>query len=317
MKRESIDLIMLSMLGVFSATGLAFTSAQVSVAQENFPDVERDYWATPFIQALASKDIVTGYPDGRFRPEKNLDRDEFAAMVRQAFDVERVKNIESGSVFKDVPKGYWASVPIEEAYESGFMKAKPNNEFHPRRNFSRTDALVALTRGLDLSYQRPQSTNQAVVPSPARNKARRGKSKNRLVFPLAATALMQPFYQMNLQQVQSKPVSSTPAAGTTSTATTKNVVLGPTAKELVNNYYQDAEKIPPDAIDSVAAATTANIVVNYPRQTLLRPDQPITRGAATALIHQALVYRGRLQPLDSDINAAEYIIKSPPSNKQE
>ena len=76
------------------------------------------------------------------------------------------------------------------------------------------------------------------------------------------------------------------------------------------------EKIPPDAINNVAAATKAKIVVNYPQQTLLRPNQPITRGAATALIHQALVYRGKLQPLNPDANAAEYIIKTPPSNNQ-
>ncbi|KST65935.1 S-layer homology domain-containing protein [Mastigocoleus testarum] len=315
MKRESIDFLMLGMLGVFSAAGLAVASIEVSVAEENFPDVDRNYWASPFIRALASKDIVTGYPDGTFRPKKNLDRDEFAAMVRQAFDEEKVRNIESGSVFKDVPKNYWASTPIEEAYESDFMKAYPNNRFHPKKDFSRTDALVALTRGLDLSYQPSKSTNQAVTPSPARKQAKRGQSKNRLLFPLAATTLMQPFYQMNLLN-QNQPANVASAPGTTNTATGKNVVVGPSARELVNSYYQDAEKIPPEAIDNIAAATKANIVVNYPQQTLLRPNQPITRGAATALIHQALVYRGKLQPLDSDVGSAKYIIKNPSVKNQ-
>lgn len=71
----------------------------------NFPDIQ-DHWASPFIKALAEKNIVTGYLDGTYRPNKTLARDEFAAIIRQAFNQNQVTQIPSGSVYKDIPVGY-------------------------------------------------------------------------------------------------------------------------------------------------------------------------------------------------------------------
>ena len=61
-------------------------------ASQAFPDVSESYWANPFIEALAQQGILAGYPDGNYRPEKPVDRDELAAMIRQAFNQEKVKN---------------------------------------------------------------------------------------------------------------------------------------------------------------------------------------------------------------------------------
>lgn len=58
-----------------------------------FPDVPSNYWAQPYIQRLAEKNIIAGYPDATFRPQKSVDRDEFAAIVRKAFDVEPIRQI--------------------------------------------------------------------------------------------------------------------------------------------------------------------------------------------------------------------------------
>lgn len=48
-------------------------------AQQTFADVPPNYWARPFIQSLAEKGNVTGYPDRTFRPKQPVERDEFAA----------------------------------------------------------------------------------------------------------------------------------------------------------------------------------------------------------------------------------------------
>lgn len=63
-------------------------SQKVIAAPESatsFPDIQ-DHWASPFIQALAEKNILTGYLDGTYRSNKTLARDEFAAIIRQAFN---------------------------------------------------------------------------------------------------------------------------------------------------------------------------------------------------------------------------------------
>lgn len=121
----------------------------VSPANTSFSDTQNS-WAQSFIHNLAERHIVTGYPDNTFRPEQPVDRDEFAAILRQAFSQPVERKIASGSVYKDVPQGYWAASAIEEAYEMGFMKGYPGGEFRPNQSVSRVEVLVSLAQNLNL-----------------------------------------------------------------------------------------------------------------------------------------------------------------------
>ncbi|WP_084176504.1 S-layer homology domain-containing protein [[Limnothrix rosea] IAM M-220] len=56
------------------------------------------------------------------------------------------------------------------------------------------------------------------------------------------------------------------------------------------NYYLDADEIPDYARQAVAAATQANLIVNYPDPKILNPNDEATRAEAIALCYQALVY---------------------------
>jgi hypothetical protein len=96
----------LALLGVtLSASTIpGVAPAARSQTAQGFPDVNSDDWAQPYIQVLNQEGIVAGYPDGTFRPQQAVDRDEFAAIIRQAFDRDRVKAIPTGSVFADVPQ---------------------------------------------------------------------------------------------------------------------------------------------------------------------------------------------------------------------
>ncbi|MFB2981818.1 S-layer homology domain-containing protein [Microseira sp. BLCC-F43] len=294
------------------ATGFLGNSQPV-VAQQaraTFPDVPPDYWARPFIQSLAEKGIVTGYPDGTFRPRQAVDRDEFSAMIRQAFERARIRNIPSGSYFNDVPQGYWAETPIQEAYETGFMNDFPGNEFRPKQPLTKAEALVVLMRGLNMDYNRPvATTNQAAATpaSPTPVNQRRTIARNRLAFPLAGTLLMQPLLPVIAKQPPAPAPAKTVPPTTTTTATAPSRI---SALEFLQSYYQDAERIPQNAVNEVAAATQANIVVNYPDPRVLNPHELLSRGSATALIHQALVNQGQIEPLP-DQEAARYIPNSP------
>jgi hypothetical protein len=45
-----------------------------------FSDIE-NYWAKECIVKLAERSLVTGYADGKFRPEAPLTRAEFASLM--------------------------------------------------------------------------------------------------------------------------------------------------------------------------------------------------------------------------------------------
>lgn len=97
-------------------------------------------------------------------------------------------------------------------------------------------------------------------------------------------------------------------------ALASGLALSPPSKSpstILGEYYTDANKIPGYAFKGVAAATAANIVVNYPNVRLLQPGELLTRGEAAAFIYQALVKQGKLQPLANNVEATKYIVSSP------
>jgi hypothetical protein len=268
--------------------------ASPSLAQKTtFSDVGRNYWARPFIERLAVQNIVDGYPDGTFRPEDSIERDEFAAMLRDAFgQTKQVRQIESGSVFKDVPANYWAKGAIEQAYEKGFMQADDRGLFRPREEVSRLQALQTLVNGLNLSpLPSIASTSQTTkVNKPQRN-------KNFFFPPLAITSLMQPVF---LASRNFQVISSSNAITTTEKRSPATIV---------SKYYRDADRIPQNSVDEVARATQAHIVVNYPKVEVLNPDRPLDRATAAAWIYQTLVSQKKLTPIPGNIEAYRYIAK--------
>jgi hypothetical protein len=135
----------------------AFMSAPVFAQNAAFNDVSNNYWASPFIAELSRRDIIAGFPDGSFRPDQNVTRAQFAAIVRKAFE----KSPERSAInFTDVPSNYWASSAIEEAYRTGFLSGYPGNRFQPEQNIPREQVLVSLASGLDYNSNNSNTLSQ-------------------------------------------------------------------------------------------------------------------------------------------------------------
>ncbi|MCU0524076.1 MAG: S-layer homology domain-containing protein [Elainella sp. Prado103] len=307
-------------------------SNQNPASTASFSDIQ-NHWAQPFIENLAARGILAGYLDNTFRPDRPVARDEFAAMVRQAFDLPTEQDIASGSAYQDVPEGYWAAPAIEEAYEMGFFSADPNRNFQPDGSVSRVEVISALTNNLDLPTERSASplpvapaptdrTSQPQTASPTSPQitpqTTRRPVRQRFMYPMAMTMLMQPMMGIPRNIRPAAPVqpqsplpnqSSSAQPSPQSTAPT-NAVLNDqvTAPIAVNDYYRDAAEIPPEAIDPVITATSAQIVVNHPDRQVLNPNQPATRAETAAFIHQALVRQGRINPLPEQNPAANYVV---------
>jgi len=87
----------------------------------------------PFIQALAQRNVITGFADGTF--DEPVDRAEFAAMIQKLLTRNQFES--TVGTFTDVPPDYWAASAIEEAYETGFMGGYPGTLFRQIRKFLR------------------------------------------------------------------------------------------------------------------------------------------------------------------------------------
>jgi hypothetical protein len=278
-----------------------------------FPDTA-DHWAQSFIQPLTEQNIIAGYPDGTFRPEEAVARDEFAAILRQAFNRDQQRQIADGSVYQDVPADHWAAPAIEEAYEMGYMEGYPEGVFLPDQAVTRTEALVSLAQNLDpdvlggaetpAETEAPTAAAATTTEQPtAQQPATAARQPQRLgMMPMALTSLMQPFITPTRQRTNR--TNGAQAAARTAetqqaapTAAAGSQAAPPPVSVIVSEQFVDADQIPPYAINDVAKATEAGIVVNYPEPQVLNPNRPATRGEIAAFIHQALVRQGAMAPI--------------------
>ena len=162
-------------------TMMAVAPAQ---AQTTFTDVSSSYWANNFIQALSSRGVIAGFPDGSFRPNELVTRAQFASMVSGAFNT---PNVRSSIAFPDVPSSYWGANAIRNAYQKGFMSGYPNGTFNPNQNIPRVQSLVALANGLghspngDVNSILNYYNDSSSIPSYARSSVAAATSKSMVV----------------------------------------------------------------------------------------------------------------------------------------
>ncbi|MEH1935667.1 MAG: DUF1565 domain-containing protein [Nostoc sp.] len=128
-----------------------FVAATVNVPPGGtvaFKDVPANYWAKNYIQALASQNIIAGFPDGSFKPNEPVTRAQFAAIVTKALTPSAKRPVIQ---FKDVASNFWAYAAIQSAYQSQFVSGYPDGTFKPQQQIQRVQALVALANGLGLT----------------------------------------------------------------------------------------------------------------------------------------------------------------------
>ncbi len=112
-----------------------------------FSDIQ-NHWARLFIEGLATQGIISGFPDGTFRPNQAMSRVEFAAVLQKAFQ----KQIKRPYVpFVDVPSKHWAAPAIQKAFETGFISGYPGNRFRPDASIARMEVLISLVTGLEIT----------------------------------------------------------------------------------------------------------------------------------------------------------------------
>lgn len=128
------------------------------------------HWARTFIERLADMGIISGFPDGSFKPDATLTRAQHAAMLMKAFELTPIRE---GIVFTDVAADFWGKEAIDKANRAGFLSGYPDKTFRPNQNLTRSQAIVSLINGLKLTGGTSNSlgvyTDRAQIPAFATN----------------------------------------------------------------------------------------------------------------------------------------------------
>ena len=137
----------LAMLVVFTmiVTTVAFAAT--------FSDVADSSSYSKAIKVDADLGLITGYEDGTFKPEGEITRAEFAAIVVRMLGQEaQAKAAASTTSFTDVPANYWAAGYINIATQAGIIKGYGNGKFGPDDLVNYEDALTMVVRALGYEH---------------------------------------------------------------------------------------------------------------------------------------------------------------------
>jgi hypothetical protein len=140
-----------------SGTGLPGKNADVkavpvTAAGTTFTDVTTHANKTA-IEALAARQIINGVGNGKFEPDRNMSRAEFATITVKALGLTPKAN----SVFSDVAANAWYAPYVGTAYTYGIVNGRSTTSFDPTGTITRQEAATMVARaaklcGMDTDY---------------------------------------------------------------------------------------------------------------------------------------------------------------------
>ena len=110
----------------------------------DYSDVKQGQWFNPAISTLSNAGIISGYPDGSFKPNGFITRAEFATIAVRFFDVQ----YDGKDLFPDIST-HWAKDYINQAGSAGLVNGYPDGTFGPNKNITRAEAVTLVNRTLD------------------------------------------------------------------------------------------------------------------------------------------------------------------------
>ena len=116
----------------------------------SYSDVAYGKWYNNPISTMSALGIITGYPDGTFKPNKPITRAEFAAIAARFDETQSGKS----ATFSDVI-GHWAAREIGIAYYNDWIKGYPDGTFKPDQNITRAEAMTLINRVLERKPESP------------------------------------------------------------------------------------------------------------------------------------------------------------------
>ncbi|MNJ49237.1 Endoglucanase precursor [compost metagenome] len=135
--------------GEYIAKALGLKS---DITSNSFPDVSANTRGG-YINSAVKAGIITGYPDGTFKPEQFITREQMALMMVRAMSYAKENITLNGTAaqtlsrFRDA-SGIQDKETVAKAVQSGIIQGMSATSFQPKGNATRAQAVVMIRRVL-------------------------------------------------------------------------------------------------------------------------------------------------------------------------
>lgn len=109
-----------------------------------FKDVVSGKWFSNYIGFLEDYKVLTGYPDGTFKPNNKITRAEFAVIVSKFFETKT-----TDMNFKDVKANHWAKKYVDSLVANNMMGGYPDGTFKPEQPITRAEVVTVINKAIN------------------------------------------------------------------------------------------------------------------------------------------------------------------------
>lgn len=132
----------------FSKMIISALKLETVAYEENFTDVKANDWFASFVATMVTNGFVAGYPDGTFKPNGHITRNEMAKILSNVLEVEVTEEVatvlDSFSDNSDIPQ--WARGAVAEVVKAELIVGDTNNKFNPNKTATRAEAVTVVFR---------------------------------------------------------------------------------------------------------------------------------------------------------------------------
>ncbi|OEH84151.1 hypothetical protein BHU72_12145 [Desulfuribacillus stibiiarsenatis] len=115
--------------------------------RQRFTDVTRSHKQADSITIANQYGIINGYPDGTFRAEATITRQEAMTMYARAMDIVKIieQEIKLEAIYTDVADiTGWAHAYVKKTVSAGIFKGRTDTTINPLETFTRAEAATAI-----------------------------------------------------------------------------------------------------------------------------------------------------------------------------
>ncbi|GAW29131.1 S-layer homology domain-containing protein [Carboxydocella sp. ULO1] len=122
-----------------------YVLAQPLAKEPVLPGDSRGHWAAPYLAQAQAQGLLKGYPDGSFKPDRQVTRAELAVLLARLPGLPAKGSGDDKKLPQDV-RGHWAEEEIKRLVTAGIIQGYPDGSFQPERAASRAEVAVLLDR---------------------------------------------------------------------------------------------------------------------------------------------------------------------------